>query len=197
MVYIQAVLDADSDTQRASALFNLGNCYFKQQAYRQAVNTYADVLRYQPEFTAAQTNLAYAKALQQRASEHAMVTTDRAGSGQDTARAMPNTEVGKGRVSLDEHESKTPVQLPLGIDTSPQRGSEKGLLEQAKPATTQIERDADVQWTYDIRQASQIQLQDTRFAVDESVFWQRLYESEEDFPAPLERPEVLPGVAPW
>ena len=197
VVYIQAVLDADSDTQRASALFNLGNCYFKQQAYRQAVNTYADVLRYQPEFTAAQTNLAYAKALQQHASGHAMTTTDRAGSGQDTARAMPNTEVGKGRVSLDEQESKTPVQLPLGIDTSPQRGSEKGLLEQAKPATTQIERDADVQWTYDIRQASQIQLQDTRFAVDESVFWQRLYESEEDFPAPLERPEVLPGVAPW
>ena len=197
VVYIQAVLDADGDTQRAAALFNLGNAYFKQAAYAQAASTYRDVLRYQPAFAAAQTNLAYARALQQNAQENSQAQTDRAGTGYRTAPAAADTDVGKGRVGIDEHESKTPLQLPLGIDTSPQQGGDRTLLEQAKPATEKIERNADVQWTYDIKRAQDIQPQDTRVAIDESVFWQRLYESEEDFPAPLERPEVLPGVAPW
>lgn len=197
VVYIQAVLDADSDPQRAAALFNLGNSYFKQQAYAQAVNTYRDVLRYQPTFAAAQTNLSYARALQQNAMQNQQAATDRAGTGQDMARAMPGTDVGKGRVGIDESESKTPLSLPLSIDTTPQQGGDRTLLEQAKPATEKIERNADVQWTYDITRAQDIQPQDTRVAIDESVFWQRLYEAEEDFPAPLERPEVLPGVAPW
>ena len=126
-----------------------------------------------------------------------MALTGRAGTGQGTARAMPNTEVGQGRVSLDETESKTPVQLPLTIETSPHVGGKSALLEQAKPATEKIVRDADVQWTYDITRVQDIQPQETHFTTDESVFWQRLYESEEDFPAPLERPEVIPGEAPW
>jgi Ca-activated chloride channel family protein len=197
VVYIQAVLDADSDAQRAAALFNLGNSYFKQQAYAQAVNTYRDVLRYQPTLAAAKINLAYAQALQQNPLQDSTAMTDRAGTGQQTARAMPNTDVGKGRVGIDESESKTPLSLPLSIDTSPQRGGDNGLLEQAKPATEKVELDKDVQWTYDITQAKDIQPQETRFAVDESTLWQRLYEAEEDFPAPLARPQVLPGEMPW
>jgi len=196
-VYIQAILDANSDTQRAAALFNLGNSYFRQQDYARAANTYRDVLRYQPHMREAKINLAYAQALQDKMQQEAVPLVKRAGTGSRMAPAAPDTEVGKGRVGLDESESKTPEQRPAQIDTSPQKGSSRPLLEQAKPATEQIELNKDVQWTYDITRAQDISRRDTRVAVDQSAFWQRLYESEEDYPAPRERPEVLPGVPPW
>jgi Ca-activated chloride channel family protein len=196
-VYIQAVLDADSDGQRAAALFNLGNSYFKQQQYAQAADTYRDALRYQPAFAAAKINLAYAQALQQRAAQNAVATTQRAGTGYHMAPAAPDTEVGKGRVGLDDSESKTKEHRPAQLDTTPQAGRKGTLLQEAKPVTQAIELNKDVSWTYDITRAQDITRQDTQFHVDESVFWQRLYESEEDYPAPRERPEVLPGVPPW
>ncbi len=196
-VYIQAVLDANSDKQRSTALFNLGNSYFKQQNYVRAATTYRDVLRYQPHMSEAKTNLAFAQALQEKAMQQSVPMTKHAGTGSRMAPAAPDTEVGKGRVGLDESESKTPEQRPAQIDTSPQKGNSRQLLEQAKPATEQIELNKDVQWTYDITRARDIPQRDTGVVVDASVFWQRLYESEEDFPAPRERPEVLPGVPPW
>jgi Ca-activated chloride channel family protein len=196
-VYIQAVLDADTDQQRAAALFNLGNSYFKQRAYTQAVSSYRDVLRYRPEFGAAQINLAYAQALQETEFSQTGSQRGRTGNGPGTGSVPAGTEVGNARLSLDTSESQTPRQLPLAIDSAVRPGTDTGLLEQARPATQKVDRDADVSWTYDIQQASAIPLTAIRFHVDERVLWQRLYESEEDFPAPLERPEVLPGVAPW
>ena len=196
-VYIQAVLDANSDAQRAEALFNLGNSYFKQQAYARAASTYRDVLRYQPHMTAAKTNLAYAQALLDKAKQNPVATTKRAGTGSRMAPAAADTEVGKGRVGLDESESKTPEQRSAQVDTSPQQGSQRPLLQQARPATEKIELSKDVQWTYDITRAQDIQPRDLHISVDESIIWQRLYEAEEDYPAPRERPEVLPGISPW
>ena len=197
VVYIQAVLDADTEQQRAVALFNLGNSYFKQQAYTYAINSYRDVLRYHPAFNAARINLEYARALQQKTETGEPAVTNRAGSGPGMARPVQDLDLSKGRVGIDERASDTDVQLPLAVDTTPQQSVDKSLLERAQPATEKIERDADVQWTYDIKQAKDIQQADTRFMVDESILWQRLYETEEDYPAPRERPEILPGVAPW
>lgn len=192
--YIQAVLDADTDTQRARALFNLGNCYYRQAHYARAARTYQDALRYQPDFAAAKTNLAYAKALEQKQLKVPPVG-GRAGTGYHTAPAQPNTEVGKGRVSLDQSEKAGKSTLPFA-DNNEAR-SNQHLLQQAKPATNQVQLDKDTQWTYDISRAQDITPQDLRFPVDQSVFWQRLYEAEEGFPAPLSRPKVLPGVPPW
>ena len=196
-VYIQAVLDADNDRQRAVALFNLGNSYFKQAAYARAANTYRDVLRYQPQMHAAKINLDYAQALLDKSSQNPAAVVNRAGTGVRMAPAIPGTDVGKGRVSIDESESQTPEQRAQQIDTSPQQAANDTILQQARPAAEQIELNKDTQWTYDIRHAQDISARDTHFRVDESQFWQRLYETEEDYPAPRERPEVLPGVAPW
>jgi Ca-activated chloride channel family protein len=195
--YIQAVLDANTDGQRGAALFNLGNSYFKQQHYDQAATTYRDVLRYAPTLSAAKTNLAYAQALLDKAKQNPRAPVKRAGTGPHMAPAAPDTEVGKGRVGIDASASKTPAQRPRVVDTSPQQTTPAPLLQQAKPVTEQIVLDKDVQWTYDITRAQDIQAQDTHFTVDETVFWQRLFEVEEDFPAPRAQPEVLPGVAPW
>lgn len=193
--YIQAVLDADNDAQRAAALFNLGNSYYQQAAYARAARTYRDVLRYQPGFAAAKINLAYARALQEKRIAPPPVG-GRAGTGYHTAPAQPNTEVGKGRVSIEESEHTTTTASPTPDNAATPVGNTK-LLQQARPATNKIELDKDRQWTYDITQAKNISPADTRVADDPSVFWQRLYEAEEGYPAPRKRPEVLPGVAPW
>lgn len=196
-VYIQAVLDADSDTQRAAALFNLGNSYFQQQAYAQAAAAYRDVLRYQTDFAAAKTNLTFAVSLQEKAIAEGTALVQRAGTGANSATAAPNTVVGKGRVGIDESESKTPEQHTQELNTASQPGVSNKLLQQARPATEKIELNKDVQWTYDIVRAQNIAQPDVQFSVDESTIWQRLYESEEDYPAPRERPEVVPGETPW
>lgn len=196
-VYIQAVLDANDDVQRAASLFNLGNTYFKQAAYVQAADSYRDALRYQPALAAAKINLSYAQALQQQAQTESLLE-GRAGIGTHMAPTAPGTDVGKGRVSIDEHSTTPPSTPPAPTDTTPrQSGSSLGLLQQAKPVTQQIQRDADVSWTYNIRFAQDIPPSSIHFSVDEAIFWQRLYEAEEDFPAPLSKPVTLPGVRPW
>ncbi|MEJ2361394.1 MAG: VWA domain-containing protein [Gammaproteobacteria bacterium] len=193
-VYIQAVLDADSDQQRADALFNLANCYYRQARYARAARTYRDVLRYRPNFSPARINLSYAEALQTKPYQVPPVG-GRAGTGYHTAPAKPDTDVGKGRVSIDESEHSGKTSGPV-LDRNNIQG-QANLLQQARPASSQVELNKDTQWTYDITRARDIRTQDTRISVDQSVFWQRLYEAEEGFPAPRRRPEVLPGVPPW
>lgn len=195
-IYIQALLDANSDSQRAAALFNLGNSYYKQGDYVRAAKRYRDVLRYRPKFAAAKTNLAYAEALQQKLMPPPAAVSGHAGTGYHTAPALANTEVGKGRVSLDESENNTGHTSPNAEAPATQAANGK-LLQQARPASQKVELDKDVQWTYDITRAQDIQLGDTRFSVDASVFWQRLFEAEEGYPAPRQRPAILPGVRPW
>jgi len=195
-VFIQAVLDANTDAQRADALFNLANCYFKQDEYRRAANTYRDALRYRPLMAMAKTNLAYAQALQEKAQQTPGAPTRRAGTGARMAPAAANTDVGKGRVSLDDSNESTPLHRSPAVPSSgPAQPAQ--LAEKARAVTGKIDLDKDVQWTYDITRARDISVQDALITVDKGVFWQRLYESEEDFPAPRERPEVLPGVPPW
>ncbi|MBI1424814.1 MAG: VWA domain-containing protein [Gammaproteobacteria bacterium] len=195
--YIRATLAADTDAQRASALFNLGNSYYQQQAYQQAADAYRDVLRYAPGFMAAKTNLEYALALQRKADTSPLAQAQRAGTGYHTAPAAPDTDVGKGRVSLDDSESQAAKTRGLVTDTSPHLGGKGELLQRAKPVTQQIDINKDEQWTYDITQVKEISPADADIKSDETVFWQRLYETEEDFQAPRDRPETLPGVAPW
>lgn len=195
VIYIQAVLAANSDAQRAAALFNLGNSYYKQADYARAAKTYRATLRYRPGFAAAKTNLAYAEALQQQHTSSPPRVGGRAGTGYHTAPAEPNTDVGKGRVSLDES-SKPTAQTPANAAATA-KGMNGKLLQQARPASQKIELDQDTQWTYDITHAQDISPADTHFAVDPSVFWQRLYEAEEGYPAPRQLPAVLPGIRPW
>jgi len=195
--YIQSVLDANSDSQRSAALFNLANSYFKQRKYARAADTYRDALHYQPDFAAAKVNLAYARDLLQRTVPAPPAGVNRAGTGYHMAPVAPGTDVGKGRVSIGEDvtHAQQPTAKPQGGAT-PQT-SDSLRLQLVEPASSRVELDRDPQWTYDIRRAGDIRPRDSRFMVDESVFWQRLFESEEDYPAPRMRPETLPGVAPW
>ncbi len=193
--FIQATLDAETDQQRAMALFNLGNAYFKQDAFLQAEQVYRDVLRYVPRWQAVQINLEYARVLKEKQSAAEPGLATRAGSGSRSARVADDVEITQGQLGLDSSESETQTEPAPAANGDQQMTLTP--LQQAAPATEKIEREEDVSWSYDINDASGIQRQHTQFKVDEAVIWQRLFEIEEGFPAPRERPHTLPGTEPW
>ncbi|MCG6870690.1 MAG: VWA domain-containing protein, partial [Gammaproteobacteria bacterium] len=81
--FTQAALDADHDSQRARAVFNLANCHYQLRAYAVAAELYRESLRYEPTYPAARVNLEYALALQaqQRRAGNAGDGSARAGGG--------------------------------------------------------------------------------------------------------------------
>ena len=191
--FIHATLQASDDAQRARALFNLANCYYKQTNYALAIATYRDVLRYQPDLQAATINLAYAQALYHEQEKSAALIAQRSGRGPRSALAPAALPISQETVTLDDTTANTP--LPNFDDTTATQTANE--LTHAKPAVSTIERSEDRAWTYDIEQIDPAQLPGLLQQHNESYVWQRLFEWEEKFPAPVKSPHALPGVPPW
>ncbi len=193
MAFIQATLEADDDPQRAHALFNLANCYYQQQHYALAMATYRDVLRYQPDMPAAKINLGYAQALYHERAATDDTVAQSPGRGPRSALAPADMPVSQSTVTLDN--STSDVALPILDDTIDKQTTTS--LTQAKPAASNIERGEDRDWTYDIQHVDQTRLPALLQQQNESYVWQRLFEWEENYPAPVKDPHTLPGVPPW
>lgn len=192
----QAVLLADSDSQRALALFNLANCYFKLADYTRAAAIYHDVLQYQHDFPAATINLAHAQYFAQKAqvkdSDQPFAT--RPGRGPKTALAPPNSSLSQGRVSLADSPQAVLPPTPELPNTAHAPNQD---LKLASPAASKVESQEDPTWTYDIKQIDPTVLSSLNIQQDNSRFWQRIFEWEENFPVPVQHPVELPGIKPW
>jgi Ca-activated chloride channel family protein len=197
MHFIQATLDARTDSQRADALFNLANSYYKLQAYAQAAPIYQDVLRYRPGFDAAQVNLAYAQTLFQQQQIEEAIKAKRAGRGPSTARVAEDVPLDTSRLSLDNATPQQAIVIapPANQTITPTDTSE--TLRQTQPATESVDNKDDTAWTYSTHRVEDIQRQASAVQADDSVLWQRLFEQEENFPAPVITPHVVPQVPPW
>lgn len=192
--FIQAILDANSSEQRQAAIFNLANSYYRLEQYPQASELYRDVLRYNPAHTGAQINLSYAIALTKKPSGPPTEAGKRQGNGP----AMQDVEAGleiTGRVAISESESTE--QNPI-TDSRKTDSQDSGVFQKDSHIASQdIKRTDDPQWTYDITHLDELKRQQPVIDIDESVFWQRLFETEEGFDAPQETTHTLPGVKPW
>jgi Ca-activated chloride channel family protein len=195
-LFVQAILDANTEQQRSDAIFNLANSYFKLEDYSMAKSLYQDVLRYQPARLAAQTNLKYATALIEEHKTSGQQKARRAGTGPRTAEAPPDLDVGLGRLSLGDSTDTTQDEQARQLTTPSQQGAEQ-VLQQTRPASGHVEYDQDLSWTYDIKTLSTLQQSSPRIDTNESVLWQRLFEVEEDFEAAQDTPNPVPGVKPW
>ncbi len=190
--FIQAVLQATDDDQRSRALFNLANSYFRLEDYAQAASLYEDVLRYRPAWQAAKNNLEFARALQARVEAATIPRAGgRAGRGPGSARLPPGSDPGEGGVGLDEAATAMPILPPL--PASPRESTDAADA----AAVGGAERYRDEAWTYTIDDMAFLPQQLERLSGDEAVIWQRLFEAEEGFHAPLETPRAVPGVRPW
>lgn len=193
--FMYATLAANDDQQRGRALFNLANAYFKQADYQQAEQLYLDTLRYLPDWRAAQLNLEYARVLQQQALEEPPVAS-REGTGIRSARVQDNVSINRGRISLDETSNPPDIDFDRNSALTDNKQA-SDPLQLSAPLTDKIQLDEDTSWTYDITEPQAIQQRHVQFKVDEALLWQRLYEYEEGFVAPLERPYNVPGTPPW
>ncbi len=191
--FTAAVLDARDEAGRADALFNLGGALFRLGDYGGAVQVFGDVLHYRPGDAAATHNRRVAEALLQAVLERQRGGgAAQAGRGPRSARAAEGIAVGEAsRLSLDDARQRETAlpSLPGEAEILIQRGLARiGLAAQEEAAA------GSAAWQQDLAAArlSMLVLED-----HPADLWNRLFEVEEGFPAPLQEPRALPGVAPW
>jgi len=200
-LFTQAILDADSDALRAGAVFNLANSHYQLEDYGTAVALYREALRYDPNDQAAQLNLGFAVALQkwQQQRDGDSGGTGRQGRGPRSARLAEGADVVSGNLSIDDEDDAEPAPIPGVSDPRPLSGAD--LIEQgihhSRPAVQQATEFEDPEWHYAVTSPERIVLQRNLLKVDESILWKRIFEAEEEFPAPVETPHELPDMPPW
>lgn len=196
--YSQAVLDADNDHDRAVALYNLGNSYFQAGNYAAAAQVYQDALRYRERHAETLYNLAISQQLDQLVKQRsrAIALTGRVGRGPRHAPAQQNlTLTDNDSVTLDQSEdhlqdrASTPSLDKLTAEQL------EFLIQKGLPYVRLLGEDSQnspqTHWRRDI--AANLSLEKE---VSGRV-WQRLFEIEEGFPAPLDTPVNEPGIPPW
>ena len=199
--FAQAVLSANSDAERAVALFNLGNSYFQIGNYPSAIASFRDALLYDPQSKPAQHNLAFSRALKKVVDQQGQ-RASRMGSGPQLAPARNNINTQEsGSMAIDESESTLERELPLPeladlSTTALQALIDKGLqqirLAASAAAAKNIAEQQKTKLALIDARLRMLQLQD-----QQALLWKRLFEMEEGFPAALESPRTVPGVAPW
>jgi Ca-activated chloride channel family protein len=193
--FLLAVLDASSNEQRADALFNLANSYFKASRYKEAASIYQDVLRYVPQHRAASVNYTYAESLaKETQSVDQREFALRRGRGPRTADAAQNLDVSQGGLTLGDNVENNDIGLPETGEKAIDAPSRLELIESTAKETNKF---VDQNWQYEETDVARITAYLNRLQTDESNFWQRLFEVEEGFVAPVEQPRTVPGVKPW
>ncbi|MGD8515284.1 MAG: VWA domain-containing protein [Granulosicoccaceae bacterium] len=202
--YSAAVLHAESDSERATALYNLGNSYFRIGDYETAIMVYRDALHYQPGHVEAQQNLTFSTALLEEVSKRLAesVIAQRGGNGARRARAETGIDIAeRGGVSVDDSEDASdsgPPPAALGeidsgtLDALIQRGLEHVQLAGA-PADSMEQA---------MLPAFEAGLEDARLQTRalqdrQAHLWKRVFELEEGFAAELDTPLPVKGVSPW
>lgn len=203
-----ATLNAENDMQRAKALYNLANSYFRTGDFSSAIRTYEDVLRYQPNNKFCLHNIATSKILlesikQRIKEEQKILLASRQGSGPRSSSIADGTEISENTsVSMGENKNKLNSNIPLpelpDIDEDTVKKLILSGLKNIKFAnqnhTLEQQPDSKVKKDIDI-----VKTQQKLNAINDSqhLLWKRLFEIEEGFPAPVEKPRTVPGVNPW
>jgi len=199
----QAVMLANNDQQRGSAIYNLANATFMTGDYALATALYRDSLLYRPSHEASMANLNISLSLQQLIEDQMQQgLAGRMGTGPRTARAEQGLDINKqGSMAFDNEEERKKAKLPLP-DIPPEELSKllaKGLahvrlVQNGSSSSGLITDNNQSRWHQDIV-AARLRMRELEDI--QVLLWKRLFEMEEGFPAPLEEAEVVPGNLPW
>lgn len=206
--YTVAILNAQDDRQRAKALYNLANSYFRTGSFSSAINAYQDVLRYQPGNKACLYNInisqAIKKNIERRLKEkEKIIALSRQGRGPRSASIADGTEVNENTaISIGGNDNILKEEIPLPnlpdiSDDIVKKLILSGLknIEFAKQGSVSLQQlKYENSKTYDLIKA---QHQLNAISSSQHLLWKRLFEMEEGFPAPVATPRILPGVEPW
>jgi len=192
-----AVLAANSDAQRADALFNLGNSYYQLDRFAEAAVIYQDVTRYRTGDKAVKHNLQLARKLARpQSQQQAVGSSGRQGRGPRTGKLDANQDLSRGSMTLGNNDKTKPYELTNKSTAALTEQADK-QLDTVTLVDDKISSIDDRNWDYAIGSAQDIVIQDYSTKVDQSQLWQRLFESEEGIPGALDRPQTQSGVRPW
>jgi len=199
----QAVILANNDQQRGSAIYNLANATFMTGDYALAAVLYRDSLLYRPSHEASMANLNISLSLQQLIEDQIQQgQASRMGTGPRSARAEQGLDINnQGSIAFDNEEERKNTELPLP-DIPPQELSKllaKGLAhvrlaQKGSSSSALIAGNKQSRWHQDIT-AARLRMRELEDL--QALLWKRLFEMEEGFPAPLEEAEIVPGILPW
>lgn len=200
--FTRAVLAAPDNRTRATALFNLGNSYFQLAKYGTAAGVFADARRYRPDYPHARANQAFALALQRevdaRLGQPPPGTLG--GSGPQPSRAPGSgTDLGNTMVVLGESKTRGREVLPQLPPLSQQNLTEliaRGVR-RATSAGGYVQSHEDQSPAGENQPLSAARARLEELQDRESRLWKRLFQIEEGFPGPVDKPEPIPGVKPW
>lgn len=205
-----AIINAETDEQRVTALYNLGNSYFRTGKFKSAISTFNDALRYQPNHRASLANLntskVLLKAIERRAKENAWATEGRQGSGPRSTTVADGSEINDNTtVSLSGSENKKEETIPLPDLPNMSKDTLNKLISIGLKNIQLAEQNNDGSSSttqYQEQEEININLiraeQKTKAITDtQHLLWKRVFEIEEGFPAPIEKPHTLPEVKPW
>jgi len=199
-LFEQTVLLAQLDIEFSNTLYNLGNSYFQIGNYKQAIKSFESALLYVPNNEKVMQNMLFAKKAQQAVEDRAklLALTTRGGRGPRTARAVENIEIDESNIiSLDSSDSGdiNHITPPRDHEQSiPEFIILKGLefAQSSSPNDGAFYSSSSFESSSVISTRQLINLHD-----NQALLWKRVFELEENFPAPLSEPEVIPGVSPW
>ena len=203
-----AILNAKNDTQRANALYNLANSYFRTGNFSLAINTYKDVLRYQPENKVCLHNLSVSeilkKNIEQRLKEEVrIISLARQGRGPQSSSVADGTEINENTsVSIGDNTNTLDTNIPLPELPDINEDIVKKLILSGLK-NIKLAENSHVSTQYSGVQSNKninlIQAQQQLNTISDSqhLLWTRLFEIEEGFPAPVEKPRIIPSVNPW
>ncbi|MCF6189269.1 MAG: VWA domain-containing protein [Cocleimonas sp.] len=189
--FISAILQANTRSERAMAMHNLGNNYFQQGDYQNAAQLFEDALRYAPKQTQSQHNLTLTKEL------NALLEKRR-------RRGI----AGRANQGLGQREQNNPNQLVTSLDNItpelvesvlPELPKEKldSLLSKGLAHLKMMDGPNAEKHRVQQRNVEQARISLLRDQDDSLQMWKRLFEIEEGFPAKLKEPQIVPGQQPW
>ena len=203
-----ATLNAENDTQRADALYNLANSHFRTGNFSSAIKTYQDVLRYQPNNKACLKNMETSQTLlanikQRLNDEQKILAASRQGNGPRSSSVADGTEINENTaVSMGENKNKLDDNIPLPDLPNIDEDTIKKLVLSGLKNIKFADENHDLNQRTSIQSRENIDISNAKQKLNvikdtQYLLWKRLFEIEEGFPAPVEKPRIIPGTKPW
>ncbi len=197
LYFRQASWFAHTDRERAEALLNLGNAFYRLGRYAEAVDSFENALVYQPDHHAARNNLAVA----QNTLRHWLAQQRlKFGQGGGKRRVEDNfafaggqKPAGKGERDLWDN------RIDSLRDRGPDLVSGQKALETNESASpvAQLRQAARLDPLTRARLVERFTQQLSQLQDDQWALQQRLFEREEGFEAAQPKPHDIKGAAPW
>ena len=216
LYFRQAAWQASNEGERAQALYNLGNSYYKANLLPLAIESYQQALLYQASYPKAQHNLELAEQrhkMEMMAKKTKAQTQDK-GEQEDGQNKGDNEGAFYGGQKVGESDSK---EAGFGSDGDAPDGGRSGKLQNIPEANVPIDYRLNpsvaklrlntvsektpgnrvLQAQINQQRAEKFEHELQKLQDDQKALLKRLFEREEGFHAKQEKAHSVPGIQPW